>query len=105
MQTLFAGLEAAAATWPDHPFLCTPPHATRGYLPDGSEWTYAQVLAQARALSEKWRDAGWGRGHRVALALDNHPAHVVHFLALNALGISQVPVNPYYLHHELTYLL
>ena len=105
MQTLFAGLEAAAAKWPDHPFLCTPPHAGRGYLPDGSEWTYAQVLAQASALSEKWRDAGWGRGHRVALALDNHPAHVVHFLALNALGISQVPVNPYYLHHELTYLL
>lgn len=105
MQTLFAGLEAAAAKWPDHPFLCTPPHADRGYLPEGSEWSFAQVLTQARALAEVWRAAGWGRGHRVALALDNHPAHVVHLLALNALGVSQVPVNPYYLQHELTYLL
>lgn len=105
MHTLFAALEAAGAKWPDHPFLCTPPRADRGYLPEGSEWSFAQVLAQVRALAEVWRAAGWGRGHRVALALDNHPAHVVHFLALNALGVSQVPVNPYYLHHELTYLL
>lgn len=105
MRTLFEGLEAAADKWPDHPFLCTPPHARRGYLPDGSEWSFSQVLTEARVLAEAWRAAGWGRGHRVALALDNHPAHVVHFLALNALGISQVPVNPYYLEHELTYLL
>lgn len=105
MKTLFAGLEAAATQWPDHPFLCTPPHADRGYLADGSEWTFAEVLTEVRALAEVWRAAGWGRGHRVALALDNHPAHVVHFLALNALGISQVPVNPYYLQGELTYLL
>ncbi|APE42387.1 hypothetical protein BOO69_02380 [Sulfitobacter alexandrii] len=105
MQTLFAGLEAAADRWPDRPFLCTPPRPGRDYLPEGSEWTFAEVLEKTRALAETWRAAGWGMGHRVALALDNHPAHVVHFLALNALGVSQVPVNPYYLHHELTYLL
>lgn len=105
MDTLFDALEQAAARWPDRPFLCTPPRADRSYLPAGSEWRFGEVAEQVRALSEVWAKAGWGPGHRVALALDNHPAHVLHFLALNRLGVSQVPVNPYYLHHELSYLL
>ena len=105
MDTLFDALAAAAQTAGDRPFLATPPRKGRGYLEAGSEWTYAQVHAWAAQLADRYAAAGWGPGHRVALALDNHPMHVVHFLALNRLGVSQVPVNPWYLRHEMDYLL
>lgn len=105
METLFDALAAAAETDGDRPFLATPPRPGRGYLEGGSEWTYGQVHAWAKALSERYAAAGWGPGHRVALALDNHPAHIVHFLALTRIGVGQVPVNPWYLRHELEYLL
>ena len=105
MDTLHAALRAAAARHPRSPFLAVPPRTGRPYLHEGTEITFAEALEKVDMLAESWGAAGWGPGHRAALALDNHPAHVLHFLALNRLGVSQVPVNPYYLHHELTYLL
>lgn len=105
METVFDALRRAAALYPDNAFLCIPPRAERPYLPDGTEITFGEMLADVQALADRYRQQGWGPGHRVALALDNHPGHILHFLALNALGVSQVPVNPYYLSHELDYLL
>ena len=37
--------------------------------------------------------AGYGHGHRVGLLLENRPAFFTHWLALNALGASVVPIN------------
>lgn len=105
MDTVFDALKQAAARFPDHAFLCIPPRADRPYLPEGHEITFGKMLRDVEALAERYRSVGWGSGHRIALALDNHPGHILHFLALNALGVSQVPVNPYYLSHELDYLL
>lgn len=105
METLYDALKDAAARWGDGAFLCVPPRTERAYLPEGTEVGFVEVLRVVDSLTERYRAAGWGPGHRVALALDNHPGHVMHFLALNALGVSQVPVNPYYLRHELEYLL
>src|SRR5439155_7141874 len=55
----------------------------------------------------EWRDAyasaGYGHGHRVALLLENRPEFFFHYLALNALGVSIVPINPDYRHDELLY--
>ncbi len=39
------------------------------------------------------QSAGYGAGHRVALALDNRPEFFCHFLALARLGASIVPLN------------
>ena len=88
-----------------HAFLAVPAKAGRDYHAGGHEITYGQALAAVDALVAAYRAAGYGHGHRVALMLDNRPEHLLHFLALNALGITQVPVNPDYLHHELFYLL
>jgi acyl-CoA synthetase (AMP-forming)/AMP-acid ligase II len=41
----------------------------------------------------------------VALAVGNHPRHFFHFLALNRLGASIVPLNPDYRQAELRYAL
>ena len=37
--------------------------------------------------------AGYGHGHRVGLLLENRPAFFLHWFALNALGVSLVPIN------------
>jgi len=105
MQTLYDALRQIARSFGDNAFLCVPPRSDRPYLPQGAEFTFAEIHAAVDTLADAWQRAGWGEGHRIALALDNHPAHVMHFLALNRLGVSQVPVNPYYLEHEMAYLL
>src|SRR5689334_7734015 len=86
-------------------FLCAPPAAGRAYHPDGVECTYEQTRESAEALRYAYRAAGYGHGHRVVLLLENRPEFFFHFLALNALGVSIVPVNPDYRHDELLYLL
>ena len=43
-------------------------------------------------------------GQRVALALDNRPEFFSHWLALNALGISVVPLNSQWRSGELEYV-
>lgn len=105
MQTLYEALTRIVSSHGARPFLCVPPRKGRPYLPEGAEVSFAGMLGAVDTLAEAWAAAGWGPGHRIALALDNHPAHVMHFLALNRLGVSQVPVNPYYLRHEMEYLL
>ena len=60
----------------------------------GQVWTYGQIGAAVDALAQAYARQGWGLGHRVALAVGNHPRHVVHLLALNRLGASIVPLNP-----------
>ena len=44
-------------------------------------------------------------GHRVALKLETRPEFLLHFLALNSLGVSVLPLNPDYREAELRYVL
>ena len=53
----------------------------------------------------RYRASGFGHGHRVAILLENRPEHFLHKLALNALGVSCVPINPDYSPAEAAYLL
>ena len=96
---------ATAAAAPDHAFLCAPPAPGRAYHPDGIELTYAQVREQVLRLREQYATAGYGHGHRVALLFENRPEFFFHYLAVNALGVGVVPVNPDYRDDELAYLL
>ena len=103
--TVFDVFAKTARSAPRHPFLCAPPAPGRGYHPDGVEFTYEQTLEASLTLREIYGTAGYGLGHRVALLLENRPEFFFHFLALNALGVSIVPVNPDYRHDELLYLM
>src|SRR5881409_4213579 len=96
---------ATAEAAPDNAFLVVPPAPGRAYHPDGVELTYARTRAEVARMRELYAAAGYGHGHRVALLLENRPEFFFHFLALNALGVSIVPVNPDYRHDELLYLL
>ena len=102
-KTVYEAFQASVADSPNNAFLCVP--AGRDYAPAGLELSYAQVARQVEELARAYRSAGYGHGHRVALLLENRPDHFMHFLALNALGVSQVPVNPDFRPEELRYLL
>jgi len=94
---------ATAEAAPDNAFLVVPPAPGRAYHPDGVELTYAQARAEILRLREVYAAAGYGHGHRVALLLENRPEFFFHYLALNGLGCSIVPVNPDYRHDEMLY--
>jgi crotonobetaine/carnitine-CoA ligase len=100
-ETIFEALQASVAAAPRNAFICIP--AGTSYLPDGLEWTYAETMRRVSALVERYRQAGYGLGHRVALLLENRPDYFLHLLALNAVGASIVPVNPDHRHAELLY--
>ena len=104
-RTLHDAFAATAARHGPRPFLAVLSDTAAAYgIPPG-EITYAEAAAQVDALREAYGRAGYGTGHRVALLLENRPATVLHFLALNALGVSVVPVNPDYRAAEIEYLL
>ena len=97
--TLYDAFAQAAADAAQRPFLaCTPSMG-------GAQWTFAQTAAAVDRLSALYARRGWGAGHRVALSVGNTPAHFFHFLAMNRLGISMVPMNPDHLGGEIRYQL
>jgi crotonobetaine/carnitine-CoA ligase len=97
--TLYDAFAQSCAAVPDLP--CLAESASSG----GQVWTYGQVGQIVDELSRTYASRGWGSGHRVALAVGNHPRHFFHFLALNRLGASIVPLNPDYRQAELRYAL
>ncbi|MGD9802321.1 MAG: AMP-binding protein [Hyphomicrobiaceae bacterium] len=103
--TIGAFWTEAVGRWADRPFLAVPPNPDRSYLPEGVEITYGEANNEVIRLGEGYRSAGFGLGHRVAILLENRPEHVLHRLALNAIGVSVVPINPDYRPAETAYLL
>jgi acyl-CoA synthetase (AMP-forming)/AMP-acid ligase II len=96
---------ASADSHPFKSFLNIPPRPGRDYLPDGAEISYGAVAAAVGRLEAEYRAAGYGHGHRVGLLLENRPDFLVHWLALNAIGASIMPINPAYRSDEIGYML
>ena len=84
---------ATARRFAERPFLCVPTPATRGWHDGPYEISYADALARVAAQCAAYRQAGCAGGQRVALMLGNRPDFFWHWLALNAIGASVVPVN------------
>lgn len=94
-----------ADEYSDRPFLCLERHSARAYGRAEGEWSYSDVLAATKRLVQIYADMGCRAGVRVAFALDNRPEFFQHFLALNALGASVVPLNAGMTIGELSYQL
>ncbi|MGE0232581.1 MAG: AMP-binding protein [Flavobacteriaceae bacterium] len=99
--TLFDAFRESVRIAPDNEFFCVPKGLP--YAPDGIRRTYAEVAEEVGALIADYRAAGFATGHRVGLLLEARPVHFIHFLALNALGVSQVPINPDHRVEEMRY--
>jgi acyl-CoA synthetase (AMP-forming)/AMP-acid ligase II len=103
--TVFDSLSASAASFPDRPFLQVLPETAVVYGIAPGETTYADMHARALRRAAAYRDAGYRQGHRVGLLLENRPSYFEHWFALNALGVSVVPINPDLKLGELAYLV
>ena len=100
-----AALQAQAAARPDAIFLRAPASAELPYAPDGFAYSYGEAIARVDALRAAYAAAGYGHGACVALLLENRPEFFWHWLALNALGVSIMPINPDLRADDLAYQL
>jgi len=95
--TVFSAFEQTASAHPRRPFLLA--------YPQRIELDYGTALQRVGAIANRYRARGYGKGHRVGLKLPNSPEFLLHFLALNSLGASVLPLNPDYRSAELEYVL
>jgi crotonobetaine/carnitine-CoA ligase len=103
--TVYAMFAATAKAAADHPFLIVPARADRDWHPDGVAYSYGETLREVERLRDLYAAAGYGHGHRVSILLENRPEFFFHYLALNALGASIVPINQDYRYDEIAYVL
>jgi acyl-CoA synthetase (AMP-forming)/AMP-acid ligase II len=95
--TVFTAFEQTARAHSAKPFLQVPSERL--------ELTYAQAHERVAAIAQSYARSGYRQGHRVALKLPNCTDFLLHFLALNSLGVAAVPVNPDYQRAELDYVI
>ncbi len=105
MHSPFTAFEVQATAQPNAPMLIAPASAELSYAPDGFRISYGEVWDEVGRIRSRFGEAGYGAGHRIALLLENRPEFFSHWLALNALGISIVPLNPDLRPAELDYQL
>ncbi|MGH8246654.1 MAG: AMP-binding protein, partial [Gammaproteobacteria bacterium] len=103
--TVFQEFEKSAARFAGLPFLHIPRQATWGYAQVAVDLSYSEVYEWALQLAERYRERGYGHGRRVALILENRAEFFLHFLALNSLGASIVPVNAAFKRQEMNYVI
>jgi len=95
----------SARRYPESDFLHVPVEACKTYSSASINLTYSEAYEQIGSLRTWYQSAGFGIGHRVALSLENRPEFFIHFLALNGLGASIVPINPELSSSATAYLL
>ena len=92
--TVFGTFSDIAERWPARLFLNVLPETATAYGIAAGETTYGRLLADVKMLRVAYEAAGYRAGGRVMLLLESRPAFFQHWFALNALGLSVVPVNP-----------
>lgn len=103
--TVFSAFEATASQYSERPFLHVPASACRRYSDSAIEQLYGETLSRVLTLSSAYVRAGYGPGQRVGLVLENRPRFFEHFLALNRVGASVVPISAELRAEELRYLV
>lgn len=82
-----------ARTHGDRPFLHAPREVASIYDLQRTDYSYVQALTAVGALARDYAACGAVDGRRIGLALENRPEFFLHFLALNSLGASVLPLN------------
>ena len=103
--TVYESFAASTARWAKRPFLYVTAGTAAAYGIEQHEYAYEEVAGEVERLRTIYAAAGYGHGHRAGLLLFNRPEFLFHWLALNALGVSVVPVNPEWRSDELAYLV
>jgi len=103
--TVYEAFSRSVGRYPDHDFLCVLPETARYYGSEARTYSYSQAAHEIADLAKLYRRAGLGHGHRVGLMLENRPALFLHWLALNCVGVSVVPINSDWRGAELEYVV
>lgn len=103
--TVYQSFLQSAQTWPAQAFLCVMQETADIYGIGPGEITYQEAQERIQDLKAAYEAAGYGHGHRAGLLLENRPAFILHWFALNALGVSVVPINAELRAAELEYLI
>jgi fatty-acyl-CoA synthase len=93
--TLHGVLDAAAATFPDRPFVIT----------NDRTWTYANMAAWSHCIAAGLAAIGVRAEQHVAVTMANHPEFVVLKYAISRLGAVAVPINILNRCDEVAYVL
>jgi len=105
VSTVHALFMATAARTPQADFLFIDAVTANVYGIEPGPISWARAAAQVEPLRLVYAAAGYGHGHRVGLLLENRPAFLLHWFALNALGVSVVPIHADLRAAELRYLI
>lgn len=103
--SVYAKLVETAGKFPGSDLFVLPSWLQQQWQLPQSVWSYTETVDIVNRNAAAYAAAGYGPGQRVALLLENRPDHFFHYLALNSLGVSVVPVNPDYKDDETQYLL
>ncbi len=90
----YEAFAAQASANPDATFLAAPAAAELDYAPDGFAHPYGAFADEVATLAAAFAANGYGAGMRAGLLLENRPVFFRHWMALNAIGVSIVPINP-----------
>ncbi len=104
-ETVYDAFLQAQRAHGEKPFLCVLPEVAAAYGIAAGELTYSEARALVDGIASRFAGAGYGRGHRVGLLLESRPLYFFTWFALNALGVSVVPINPDLRASELEYLI
>ncbi len=103
-ETVYSRFSETATRRGDAPFLHVLEETAGIYGIPAGDISYADMAAGIEDWRQRFQFAGYGAGHRVGLLLQNRPVFLEIWLALNALGVSVVPINPDLRVAELEYL-
>jgi acyl-CoA synthetase (AMP-forming)/AMP-acid ligase II len=103
--TVAAAFDASVARYPEHDFLQVLPETAAAFGLAARTWSYAEAATEVARLRAGYAAGGYGHGHRAGLLLLNRPEFLLHFIALNGLGVSVVPISPDWRSTELEYLI
>jgi acyl-CoA synthetase (AMP-forming)/AMP-acid ligase II len=103
--TVHDAFSASARRTPEAEFLFTESVTADAYGIEPGALAWGKAAAEVERLRLAYAEAGYGHGHRVGLLLENRPAFLFHWFALNALGVSVVPINAEMRSAELSYLI
>jgi acyl-CoA synthetase (AMP-forming)/AMP-acid ligase II len=93
LASVYRAFGLKAAEFGPRPFLRSPA-GSAGASADGAvEYTYDTAKARVDGLLSGYATSGLAPGDRVAIAFDSRLEVYLHLLALNALGVSVVPLN------------
>jgi acyl-CoA synthetase (AMP-forming)/AMP-acid ligase II len=105
VNTVYERFTTTAQVAPQADFLFVDAVTAEAYGIEAGAISWAQARAEVERLRRAYAAAGYGPGHRVGLLLENRPAFLFHWFALNGVGASVVPINAELRSAELEYLI